>query len=81
MSAMFWKIMHCLEAMKIVHHHANGRFDWLISEHQSINLWKETISTLSGKNKRLTFVHPVCKSYIPYNAYTRLQLTNLFTAQ
>ena len=22
---------HCLEAMKIVHHHANGRFDWLIS--------------------------------------------------
>ena len=28
---------HCLGAMKIVHHHANGRFDWLISGHQSIN--------------------------------------------
>ena len=24
---------HCLQAMKIVHHHANGCFDWLISEH------------------------------------------------
>ena len=23
----------CLHAMKIVHHHANGRFDWLISEY------------------------------------------------
>ena len=24
---------HCLQAMKIVHHHANGCFGWLITEH------------------------------------------------
>ena len=24
--------------MKIVHHHANGRFDWLISKHWSVKL-------------------------------------------
>ena len=24
---------HCLQTMKIVHHHANGSFDWLTSEH------------------------------------------------
>ena len=29
---------HCLQAMKIVHHHANGRFDWLISEQQNVDL-------------------------------------------
>ena len=28
---------HCLQAMKIVHHHANCRFDWFISEHQTVN--------------------------------------------
>ena len=50
---------HCLEAMKIVHHHANGIFDWLISEHQSVNPSREAISTLSGKYKRFTFVHHV----------------------
>ena len=27
---------HCLRAMKIVHHHANGRFDWLISGQQRV---------------------------------------------
>ena len=27
----------CLQAMKIVRHHANGRFDWLISGHQGVN--------------------------------------------
>ena len=45
--------------MKIVHHHANGRFDWLISEHQSVNPSREAISILSGKYERFTFVHPV----------------------
>ena len=35
---------YCLEAMKIVHHHASGRFDWLISRHQSVNPWREAIS-------------------------------------
>ena len=50
---------HCLQAMKIVRHHANGRFHWLISEHQSVNPSREAISILSGKYKRFTFVHPV----------------------
>ena len=50
---------HCLEAMKIVHHHANGRFDWLISEHQSVNPSREAISILSGKYERFAFVHLV----------------------
>ena len=46
---------HCLGAMKIVHHHANGRFDWLISGHQGINPSREVISILSsGKYKRFT---------------------------
>ena len=45
--------------MKIVHHHANGRFDWLISKHQSLNPSRESTSVLSGKYKRFRFVHPV----------------------
>ena len=48
-----------IEAMKIVFHHANGRFDWLISEHQSVNPSREAISILSEKYKRFTFVRPV----------------------
>ena len=40
---------HCLEAMKIVHHLANGRFNWLISERQSVNPSREAISILPGK--------------------------------
>ena len=28
---------HCLRARKIEHHHVNGRFDQLISGHQSLN--------------------------------------------
>ena len=28
---------HCLQAMKFAIHHANGRFDWLISGHLSVN--------------------------------------------
>ena len=50
---------NCIQAMKIVHHHANGRFDWLISEHQSVNPSRKSIPVLSGKYKRITFVHPV----------------------
>ena len=50
---------HTIEAMKIVHHHANGRFDGLISEHQSVNPSRESISILSGKYKRFTFIHSV----------------------
>ena len=50
---------HCLQAMKIVRHHANGRFDWLISGHQRVNPSREAISVLSGKYKTFTFVHPV----------------------
>ena len=53
---------HCLRVMKIVHHHANGRFDWLISGHQSVNTLREVISILSGKYKRFTFVDPVANS-------------------
>ena len=37
--------------MKIIRHHANGCFDWLISGQQSINPSREAISTLSGKYK------------------------------
>ena len=40
---------HCIQAMKIVHHHANDRFDWLIS---GLNPSREAISILSGKYKR-----------------------------
>ena len=50
---------HRLLAMKMVHHHANGRFDWLISGHQSVNPSREPISVLSVKYERFTFVHPV----------------------
>ena len=53
---------NCLQAMKIVHHCANGRFDWLISEHQSVNPSREVISILSGKHKRFTFVHPMLQA-------------------
>ena len=49
---------HCLRAMKIVHHHANGRFDWLIFVYPS----REVIPILSGKYKRFTFVHHVADS-------------------
>ena len=50
---------HCIQAMKIMHHHANGRFDWLISEHQSVNPSREAISIMSVKYKGFRFVHPV----------------------
>ena len=44
---------HCLQAMKIVHHFANGRFDWLIAGHQNVSPWREAISILSGNSKDL----------------------------
>ena len=50
--------------MKIVHHYSNGRFDWLSSEHQSVNLSKEAIFKRSGKYKRFTFVHLVLWIFI-----------------
>ena len=53
---------NCLRAMKIVHHHANGRFGWLIFGHQSVNPLREVISVLSGKYKRVPFVDPVANS-------------------
>ena len=43
---------HCLQAMKILHHLANGRFDWLISGHQSVNpLRKATFYNVSEIQK------------------------------
>ena len=42
---------HCLQAMKIVHNHANSWFDWLIPGQQSVNPSREAISILSGKYK------------------------------
>ena len=47
-------------------HHANGRFDWLIFEHQSVNSPREAISILSGKYKRFTFVHPMMSHHHLY---------------
>ena len=45
--------------MQIVPHHADGRYDWLISEQQSVNPSREAISILFGKYKRFTFLHSV----------------------
>ena len=44
---------HCLQTMEIVHHHANGSFDWLISEHQIGNLCREATSILPRNTKDL----------------------------
>ena len=55
---------HCLQAIKIVHHHANGCFDSLISGYQSVNPSRKVISILSGKYKRFTLVHPVAIIYL-----------------
>ena len=50
---------HCLQAMKILDHHANGGLDWAISGHHSVNASREAISILYSRYKRFTFVHPV----------------------
>ena len=57
---------HCLEAMKILRHHVNGRFDWLISGQQSVNPSREPISILSGNYKRFTIVHPLNNTVISH---------------
>ena len=44
---------HCLEVTQIVHHYANSRFYWLISDYQSVNPSREAISILSGKYKKI----------------------------
>ena len=51
---------HCLQAIKIVRHHAHSRFDWLISGHQNVNLSREAISVLSSKYKKI-YVCPSCE--------------------
>ena len=68
---------HCLRVMKIVHHHANGRFDWLISGHQSVYLSREVIPILSGKHKRFTFVHRVADSnfHVVGNFFEKIRLS------
>ena len=48
----------CLQVMQIVPYYANSCFDWLISSQQSDNPLREATSILSGKYKRVTFVHP-----------------------
>ena len=50
---------HCLQALKIVHHHGSGGFDWLSSKHQSVNPQRKADSILSVKNKGFTFVYTV----------------------
>ena len=60
---------HCIEAVKIVHHQANGRRDSLASEHQSVDPSREAISILSGKYKRFTFVHPVFETKMNDTAF------------
>ena len=44
---------HCLQVIKIMHHHDNGGFDWLISGQQSVNPSRGAISILPGKYKDL----------------------------
>ena len=70
---------HCLQVIKIVHHHANGRFDWLISEQQSVNPSREAISILSGKYKGFTFVRHVDIHLIAFNrlVYREIELNAL----
>ena len=59
--------------MTIVYHHANGRFDWLISGQQSVNPSRDAISILSGIYKGVTFIHPVAQSTI-----AKKYLNNIF---
>ena len=62
--------VNCIQAMKIVHNHANGGFDWLISEHESVNSSREAISIPSGKYKRFVFIHPVSTALMALPALT-----------
>ena len=58
----------CFQAMKIVHQHANGRFDWLISGHQIVNPLREAIYLPSRKDKGFMFFHPVALCLIATKA-------------
>ena len=62
----------------MVHHHANGRFDWFIFEHWSVNPLREAISILYGKYRRFTFVHPVT-SRIIFRFYAVLRVFVLYS--
>ena len=57
---------HCLEVMKIVHHHANSRFDRLISEQQSVNPSREATSILSVWEIQKIYVCPSCEFLLGY---------------
>ena len=46
--------VNCLQAMKIVHHYANGCFNWLIYGHQSVNPLKEAFLGGGGYVNRPT---------------------------
>ena len=70
---------HCLQAMKVMHHYANSCFDWLISGHQTVNPSREEISILSGKYKRLTFVHPVIINLVCVQSVMQLINTPFIT--
>ena len=71
--------VHCLQAMKIVHHHVNGRFDWLIFGHQNVNPSREAISILSGKYKIFMFVYPVIRYKERENALIKNCKCGLFS--
>ena len=60
------------DSMKIVHHDANDRFGWLISEHWSANPSREAIFMLSAKYKRFTFVLPVLWTTMVHDFYSML---------
>ena len=57
---------HCLQAMNIMHHHANGWFDWLISEHWSVNPWKKKFLYCLGntKDSRLSILYDCQSSFL-----------------
>ena len=52
----------CLQVMKIVHHVASGRYDWLIFEHHSVHPLKEAISILSGEKIHVFSI--LCKLHL-----------------
>ena len=47
-----------------MHHYANGCFNWLIPEHHGVNPFREAISILSKKYKKITLIHPVALGFI-----------------
>ena len=59
---------HCLQAIRIVDHHANSRIVWLISGHQSVNPSREAISILSDKK---IYVCLSCDHQLYYHYMTK----------